>query len=183
MSPLLRGLGCGLLVLVLVALAAVPLLWPKYRGFVVEGKQRRVLSDLIVWSRAVEAYREETGALPPESGPIDEALFPLLVPEYVPRPFRHDFWGQPVEYAISPDGEHYRIVSRGWKGEPDLPSGWSELERATTSCYEDDMVVQDGEPIRRSVGPQRGCTLGLWRGFWTIPQPPRLAQDEISARD
>ncbi len=162
---------------------AIVLVWPGFRGFIVEAKQKRVMAGLRQWGTAVEHYAKDNGSLPANSGRIDEVLFPLLVPRYVQQEFRFDYWGQPIEYAVSPDGARYQIISRGWKGEPDFPPGWIDIEPETTSCYEDDMIFESGEFVRLPEGSQKACTLGSWSGFWTIPQHPASAQAEISAQD
>lgn len=90
----------------------------------------------------------------------------------------------PIEYYPSNDGEHYQLISRGWKGEADFPQGLVLLaEPELTHCWEDDMILQDRELIRRPAGKQRGCTLSLLERFVTIPRHHERAQSEITARD
>lgn len=175
-----RTVGWGCTVLFLLGLAVIVVVWPKFRQWTVQQKQLRVRSDLRYWSRAVEDYRHDYGVLPAGSGPVDQVLYPILVPKYVKSPFRYDLWGEAIEYVRSADGQHFRVISRGWRGVPDFPLGWVRVKPSTTSCYEDDMILQDGELLRYPAGPQRSCTLGWWSRFWVIPQPRSAARRELA---
>jgi len=172
----------AVVIVAIVVVGAVSFAWGRYRQFVVAAKQSRVLADLHSWSTVVEAYRELHGSLPEKSGRVGDVLVPLVGPELMPQPFSLDSWGEPIEYIVSTDGGHFQIVSRGWKGVPEFAPGWIDAGQANTSCYEDDLVLQDGSAVRSPAGPQRSCTLGWWAGFWKIPQAPRSARAELARR-
>ena len=93
--------------------------------------QRRTIADMRQASMSVETYRESHNALPDSIEP------------------RKDAWGNDLRYKS--DGTNYWIVSAAKDGrfEQDDPSHY---EGGTTTNFDDDIVMKNGELLR---GPMR----------------------------
>jgi hypothetical protein len=91
-------------------------------------KIRRTLADLREVARALEAFHKERGFYPPVAD--FAALVDHLVPTYLPRVIREDWWHRPLRCTITARG--YRLESLG----PDGESGSG-----------DEIVIENGEVI------------------------------------
>jgi len=65
------------------------------------------------------------------------------------RDFLEDAWGTPFRYEVTPEGEHYRLLSAG----ADLVFE-KEVEPGDTDDPDDDQVLADGELVRRYRVPR-----------------------------
>ena len=71
------------------------------------------MSDIRTLATAIETYSIDR--LDTEGYPLAdyESLKGLLVPDFIKTMPAKDAWGSPYAYVVSPDGQHYRIVSAG----------------------------------------------------------------------
>jgi hypothetical protein len=74
-------------------------------------KIKRVIADLRTMASAVEAYARENKSFPQAATAVE--LRGLLDPRYVQGLHISDPWGTDYRYAITADGQHYRIVCAG----------------------------------------------------------------------
>ncbi len=91
-------------------------------------KIRRTLADLREVARALEAFRKERGFYPPVAD--FAALVDHLVPTYLSRIIREDWWHRPLRCTITAKG--YRLESLGPDGE---------------SQSGDEIIIENGEVI------------------------------------
>jgi hypothetical protein len=73
---------------------------------------RRTMSDMRSVATAIEAYAVDRDDMTYPRGDY-ESLRGELVPVYMKAVPAKDVWGTPYGYAVSGDGQHYRIVSAG----------------------------------------------------------------------
>lgn len=89
-------------------------------------KIRRTLADLREVATALEAFRRERGFYP-QVGDFP-ALVDHLVPTYLTRVIREDWWHRPLRYVVTARG--YRLESWGPDGKPDTG---------------DEIIIENGE--------------------------------------
>ena len=72
-----------------------------------------------------------------------EELAAMLVPKYIAAVPKQDAWDHLIQYYVSDDGQHYRIVSAGTDGKfaPE-----SELTKSDDIVYYDGRFVHGGDP-------------------------------------
>jgi hypothetical protein len=94
-------------------------------------------------------------------GTIDpEELAARLVPRYIRRFYYQDGWGNDYRFFASSDGRQHRMVSAGSDGkfEDASTEGFSgSTFPGATSCYESDIVYQNGAFVSHPEGPQDFC--------------------------
>ena len=100
---------------------------------------KRTMSDIRTLATAIETYSIDR--LDTEGYPLAdyESLKGLLVPDFIKTMPAKDAWGSPYAYVVSPDGQHYRIVSAG-----------SDLKFERDSLR----VADDGKP-RKEIQSER----------------------------
>ncbi len=78
----------------------------------------------------------------PKTQSVD-GLSAMLVPKYIAAVPKQDAWGHLIQYYVSDDGQHYRIVSAGTDGKfaPE-----SELTQSDDIVYYDGRFVHGGDP-------------------------------------
>ncbi len=77
-------------------------------------RDARTRNDLQLLGLALSAYFGEQKSFPKAQSIADLAT--LLTPKYAPTVPQQDAWGHVFRYEVSPDGQHYRIVSAGRDG-------------------------------------------------------------------
>lgn len=92
-------------------------------------KIKRTKADLDQVAQAVVAYHRDNGAYPPAAGFSE--LIDTLLPRYLNRIIREDYWHQSYVYSLTPGG--FQLLSLG-------PDG----KRGTG----DDIVIARGAPAR-----------------------------------
>jgi type II secretory pathway pseudopilin PulG len=167
--------GAAVLVLLIAVLAAAVyfLVLPKLKrgaqnategmkAMSEEAKQAKAMADLQLFAATLQAYQSDVGHLPSPGHTPDSyysivdlsALSGMLCPKYFPS-IPKDPWGNPYLYGISYDDRGYVLIctgSDGVNGLRKIPD--SPLE---TSCFEDEMVVEDGTVLQKPGGPQKHC--------------------------
>jgi Type II secretion system (T2SS), protein G/Uncharacterized protein conserved in bacteria (DUF2059) len=101
----------------------------------------RTRNDVHSFGVAIETYKTENNHYPNAQN-IDE-LAPILSPKYMASVPMLDAWGRSFQYQISPDGNHYRIVSAGVDGKVESVSG-AFAAVSNDKLYGDDIVYLDG---------------------------------------
>jgi len=110
---------------------------------------RRTMSDMRRIGSALEAYTEEDhdDDAVPRTGNVSTLIAALKATDKFPM---IDIWGHPYEYVISPDGQHYRIVSAGADGIFEWDSRTIDTKSETgrgvryRDRLEDDLIYADG---------------------------------------
>jgi hypothetical protein len=110
-------------------------------------KIKRTAADIRTLATASEAYAIDNKGFPPARD-LDE-LDRFLSPTYVKRMPRLDAWGNPLQYIVSQDRTHYRILSGGADGiiEPrhqHIEQATSSIQLETGDDTSADLVFQDG---------------------------------------
>lgn len=111
--------------------------------------------DLQAIGIILRAYKMKYGRYPAAKSmtELEKALFPEFVSELPTK----DKWGNELRYAVSKDGQSYRLVSAGADAAFDEAS-WSK--KGKLSLADEDAVLENGELIREwTVDTQPG--LGL----------------------
>ena len=113
--------------------------------YLIETKERnlanRTRNDFRGLGFALKAYFADHGNYPKAQG-LDE-LAGLLSPKYLATVASYDAWGRMIQYQVTDDGQHYRIVSAGTDGKFALPS---EQEQSDDIVYSDGRFVHGGDP-------------------------------------
>jgi len=109
---------------------------------------QRTVARLEAVGTRLEAYRIDNSRFPAALTSTD--LIAALS-GYGPlrRDFLEDAWGTPFRYEVTPEGEHYRLLSAG----ADLVFE-KEVEPGDTDDPDDDQVLADGELVRRYRVPR-----------------------------
>jgi hypothetical protein len=128
-----------------------------------DSKQQAAQEEMSKVAAALEAFKTDKGAYPSSGHNPDsyytlvdlEAIQSLLVPDYIPA-LQKDPWGNAYEYGPSQDDQAFVLVCKGSDGEdklqsiPDTP--------VETQCYEDEIVLENGQFIQKPGGQQKSCS-------------------------
>jgi hypothetical protein len=96
-------------------------------------KVKRTQADLREVAQSLDAYKRDHESYP--QVPNFAALIDALMPRYLHRVVREDFWHQ--SYVYNPTAHGYRILSPGADGQPGTG---------------DDIIIQNGEWIMQTSG-------------------------------
>lgn len=131
----------------LLAIALFIVVVPDILGAIDRKRQRESMKEMKQIASSIEEYRAAHGSYAAwPRGAISEVL-PQL-PQQLPR---LDAWCTEYEVASGPEG--YVIVSYGKDGERQLPPG-GEYEPGTTTDFDDDIVLRNGEFLAYPEGMQ-----------------------------
>ncbi len=126
-------------------------------------KQSRAMTDIQAIAAACQQYQSDKGTYPDTGHNEDSyysivdvsALKKLLPSEEAGKISDKDPWGHPYSYGVSRDGTEFILICSG-------SDGVNKLEKipdspATTSCFEDEIVWENGNFIQKPLGPQKHC--------------------------
>lgn len=116
---------------------------------------RRTMADMRSVATAIEAFAIDEEGYP--TGDF-QSLKELLVPTYLVKFPEKDMWGYGYAYQVSPDGEHYRLVSAGadsnfeWDSRRIVMNESDEFDDPRYSEHlEDDLIYADGQFVQIPV--------------------------------
>lgn len=106
------------------------------------------IAEIRTIATAAEAYATDHNRYP--AAATMEELRTILEPTYIVKLPAKDYWGNDYLWRISPDGQHYRIISPG--ADHFLSFGSEILDAdaqpAVSDSLEEDIIYQDGTFIR-----------------------------------
>jgi hypothetical protein len=107
------------------------------------------MADMRSTATAMEAYATDNDHYPRAATLVELKSF--IEPIYIRNTPETDGWGNPVAVIVSPDGQHYRIVSAGADGSFEWDSrtispvaGLMENEIVFSERLEDDIIYENG---------------------------------------
>ncbi len=111
--------------------------------------EERTMKDLRAVATAIESYATDENHYPKVSS--YSGLKAILSPTYIRDLPEKDGWGTPYRYSVSPDGQHYRLVSAGadhqFEGGSDTIATFDEKTRPPvlrSTSLDRDIIYQDG---------------------------------------
>jgi type II secretory pathway pseudopilin PulG len=115
-------------------------------GAIDRGKQKRTMHDMRMIASAIDAYvaGHPDGAHAASTEEVNAVLGSVFP--------RTDAWSNP--FLVNWDGTHYLLRSLGRDGELDEGTTASTYQPGTTSSYDDDIVLEDGQFTRYPAGSQ-----------------------------
>lgn len=127
------------------------------------GKQKRAMAEMKQIATACEYYSTDYGTYPDTGRPTEafygfvnaEKLKPFLMPAYTKSLPVNDPWGHPYLYGINQDGKQYVVICTGSDGENKLETIPDQPRK--TSCFEDEIVYENGNFMQLPEGPQKRC--------------------------
>jgi type II secretory pathway pseudopilin PulG len=149
----------GLCLLGIVAAIAIP-------NFIVakeKAKQARAVGDVRAIGEAIQKYQNDNGACP-DTGHQEDAYYSLvnvseleqfLVPRYLPVLPEKDPWNGTYSYGVSPDNSEFVLICDGSDNKNEIQKIPEEL--VTTSCYEDEIIFENGDFVQKPEGQQKKC--------------------------
>jgi type II secretion system protein G len=126
-------------------------------------KQRRAVADMMAVGAACQQYRSDKGVYP-DTGHDEGAYYSIvsifelkkfLEPDYATTVPVNDPWGNAYSYGVSQDNTEFILLCDGSDGRNMLES--IPEAPVTTSCYEDEIVFENGDFIQKPEGPQKKC--------------------------
>ena len=126
-------------------------------------KQARAVAELRAVGAACQQYRSDKGGYP-DTGHDEGAYYSIvsifelkkfLEPDYAAMVPVNDPWGNAYSYGVSQDDTEFILICDGSDGKntleriPEVP--------VTTSCFEDEIVFENGDFIQKPEGPQKKC--------------------------
>ncbi len=114
----------------------------------------QTLDDMRSIATAAEAYDTDNNRYPAAASMEDLRKF--LEPTYIRTLPAKDFWGNDFVWHISPDAQHYRIISAGAEGQLSFDSEILDVnaQRKESDSLDDDIIYQDGTFIRVPKGAE-----------------------------
>jgi len=113
--------------------------------YLAETKERnlanRTRNDFRGLGFALKAYFADHNSYPRAQS--EDELAGLLSPKYIASVPKQDAWGHSIQYHVSGDGQHYRIVSAGTDGKF---SPESEQEQGDDIVFSDGQFLHGGDP-------------------------------------
>ena len=108
----------------------------------------KTMEDMRVIATAAEAYATDNNRYPAAASM--EELRAFLEPTYVRTLPMKDSWGNAFVWRISPDGQHYRILSAGADGRLSFDSEVIDVnaQPKQSDSLDEDIVYQDGTFLR-----------------------------------
>lgn len=149
----------GVCVIGIIAAIAIP----NFLAGSQKGKQARAVAEMRAVGAACQQYRSDKGGYP-DTGHDEGAYYSIvsiselkkfLEPDYAAVVPVKDPWGNPYSYGVSQDNAEFILLCDGSDGKnklekiPDVP--------VTTSCFEDEIVFENGDFIQKPEGPQKNC--------------------------
>lgn len=149
----------GLCVIGIIAAIAIP-------NFIMakdKAKQARAVAELRAVGAACQQYRSDKGGYP-DTGHDEGAYYSIvsivelkkfLEPDYAATVPVNDPWGNAYSYGVSQDDTEFILICDGSDGKntleriPEIP--------VTTSCFEDEIVFENGDFVQKPEGPQKKC--------------------------
>ena len=102
------------------------------------------LDDMRSIATAAEAYATDNNRYPAAANM--EELRKFLEPTYIRTLPAKDFWGNDYVWHISPDAQHYRLISAGADGQMSFDSEILDVNAhlKLSDSLDDDIIYQDG---------------------------------------
>lgn len=159
---ILALVAAGLIAVCVIGIIAAIAI-PNFLGASQRAKQAKAMAELRAVGAACEKFRGDSGAFP-DTGHNEGsyyttgsvlALKPILEPTYMAQVPVTDPWGGTYSYGVSADNTEFILICDGSDGKssieaiPGSPVG--------TSCFEDDMVFENGDFIQKPEGVQKKC--------------------------
>ena len=149
----------GVCVIAIIAAIAIP----NFLQSSQKVKQARAVAELRAVGAACQQYRSDKGGYP-DTGHDEGAYYSIvgigelkrfLEPDYATTVPVNDPWGNAYSYGVSQDDTEFILICDGSDGK-------NTLERipetpVTTSCFEDEIVFENGDFIQKPEGPQKKC--------------------------
>jgi type II secretion system protein G len=149
----------GFCVIGIIAAIAIP----NFLAASQKARQARAVADLRAVGAACQQFRSDKGAFP-DTGHDEGAYYSIvstlelksfLEPDYTEVVPVNDPWGNAYSYGVSQDNTEFILICDGSDGK-------NTLERIpetpiTTSCFEDEIVFENGDFVQKPEGPQKKC--------------------------
>ena len=149
----------GLCVIGIIAAIAIP----NFLGASQKAKQAKAMAELRAVGAACEKFKGDAGVFP-DTGHNEGSYYttgsilqlkPLLEPTYMAEVPVKDPWGGTYSYGVSADNSEFILICDGSDGKSDIQA--IPGSPVGTSCFEDDMIFENGDFIQKPEGPQKKC--------------------------
>ncbi len=158
----LVGLVALLFFCILAAVVGYFYLKPRFGQAADRARQAQAMVTMQAVAGALESYKNASGGYPAPGHNADSyysivdlsSLDKDLVPQYI-KALPKDPWGHQYQYGVSQDNQSFVLICTGSDGVdsltsvPDVP--------VLTHCYEDEIVLEDGQFMQKPAGEQKHC--------------------------
>jgi general secretion pathway protein G len=158
----LVGLVALLFFCILAAVVGYFYLKPRLGQAADRARQAQAMVTMQAVAGALESYKNASGGYPAPGHNANSyysivdlsSLDKDLVPQYI-KALPKDPWGHQYQYGVSQDNQSFVLICTGSDGVdsltsvPDVP--------VLTHCYEDDIVLENGQFMQKPAGEQKHC--------------------------
>lgn len=136
---------------------------PNFLAASQKAKQAKAMSELRAVGAACQQYKGDKGSFP-DTGHNEGsyyttgsalALKPFLEPTYMAQIPAKDPWGGTYSYGVSADNSEFILICDGSDGKSSIEA--IPASPVATSCFEDDIIFENGDFIQKPEGPQKKC--------------------------